>query len=399
MKLSNDAGTVRTKSYFADTVMAAVAQARKELGDDALLLTSVQTSEAERSAGAYKVTFVVTSESTTEDRVADVAHNPASQTYADKSLADELKSEFRQLKGELESLRNNVMRLQIPGDPEAAGLIGRLRDAGVDPELAAEIYRAAKLQVISDGSVAAGRHAGPIPIDVASRDTQALLSAISVEMEKRVLTDSVIAGPGRGTKAIALVGPSGSGKTSTLVKLAAVQGLAKKRTVRLLSTDTVRVGAAQQLRSYAAILGVPLTFVEDPAKLGSIISSVREELVLIDTPGYTAASVHSGLSLAEALSSNGTIETHLVLPASLPCGVLKTLAARFEAFAPDKLIFARMDEAESAGAVFSEAVRQARPVSFLCHGDVIPQDIEPATSSAITIGIVTNTNESVRSAA
>jgi flagellar biosynthesis protein FlhF len=379
MKRRNETGTIQTKSYFADTVMAAMAEAQKELGDGALLLTSSKTSEAERDAGAYKVTFVVVGENRTEDHLPEAAKIPARQ-----SLVDELKSEFRQLRNEVEAVRNNVMRLQIPGDPEAAGVIGRLRDAGVDPELAADIYRAAT-----------SRHANPIPIDAASRDVQTLLSAISIEIEKRILTNSTIGG----TKAIALVGPPGSGKTSTLVKLAAVEGLAKKRTVRLLSTDTVRIGAAQQLRSYAAILGIPVTFVEDPAKLAGTLASLREDLVLIDTPGYSAASIDSGVNLAEALSSNRAIETHLVLPASLPCGVLKALAARFEAFEADKLIFTRLDEAESGGALFSEAVRQGRPVSFLCHGDVIPQDIEPATTSAVTTGIVNNIKESVRSAA
>ena len=88
----------------------------------------------------------------------------------------------------------------------------------------------------------------------------------------------------------ALVGPPGCGKTTTLVKLAITQGLARGRAVRLISTDTQRIGGAEQLRTYAAILGTPFQAVESTAALSQAIESAPPSaLVLIDTAGYGAA--------------------------------------------------------------------------------------------------------------
>src|SRR4051794_33631553 len=158
---------------------------------------------------------------------------------------------------------------------------------------------------------------------------------------------------------------------------AVAQGLAAGRMVHLLSIDNYRIGGAQQLQAYAAILGVPFTAVDTPLALaGAIASAPPSALVLIDTPGYSAADLRdAGGGLAQFLSNRQDIDTHLVLTASMRAVDVARLARRFDVFRPAKLLFTHLDDTESYASIFCEAARSGRPLSFFCHGQQVPEDL------------------------
>jgi flagellar biosynthesis protein FlhF len=188
--------------------------------------------------------------------------------------------------------------------------------------------------------------------------------------------------PGFECAVVALVGPPGAGKTTTLIKLAAHYGLADGRRTQILSADVHRVGAADQLRALASILGLGCEVMETPVALTQAIEEHRSKhLVLIDTPGLSSREMEDGEGLAQALASP-ELDTHLVLSASMQPVVLARIAAQYAVFQPKKLILTHIDEIDEHGLAI-QAARCSLPVSFLCCGPQIPDDIEPANEHCL----------------
>ena len=148
--------------------------------------------------------------------------------------------------------------------------------------------------------------------------------------------------------------------------------------------DTCRVGGADQLRSYAAILGVGFQAIETPGALAQAIEEHRhKDLVLIDTPGLSEKDLDAADELAAFLRLRSDIDTHLTLTASMKTADLTHAVDRYERFRPAKLLFTKMDETGSLGTILNEAVRTAKPVSFLTGGQRIPEDLEEASKDRI----------------
>jgi len=157
-----------------------------------------------------------------------------------------------------------------------------------------------------------------------------------------------------------------------------------RRPAHVLSSDVFRIAAADQLRSLAAILGVGCTVVETPLALAQALEEHRaKDFVFIDTPGLGRRDMEDGADLAHLIASHPEIDVHLVLPASMKPADLREVIDRYQPFRPSKLLFTRIDESSSFGALINESVRCALPISFLATGQQIPDDLEPATKGGV----------------
>lgn len=190
--------------------------------------------------------------------------------------------------------------------------------------------------------------------------------------------------PGR-CKTIALIGPTGVGKTTTIAKLAGNFALQQRRRVALVSIDTYRIAAPEQLQKVAQIMAIPIKVAGTPQELRDAIHSFRSmDLVLIDTAGRSQKDDEKLGELTEYLEAAKPDEVHLVCSVtSHPDNIVDTVA-KFGRFRIDKIILTKFDEAVKFGLVLDILARVHMNVSYVTTGQKIPFDIAEADPANLT---------------
>lgn len=185
---------------------------------------------------------------------------------------------------------------------------------------------------------------------------------------------------------VALVGPTGVGKTTTVAKLAAqFARLHGAEQVALITTDTFRIGAFEQLATFGRIIGCPVKQAKDHEELAILLTQLQQrKLILIDTAGMSQRDVR----LAEKLSalmhnSRVKIRSYLVLSATSQARVMQETVEHFKRISLSGCIFTKLDECLSLGEIINIAIQNALPVSYLTNGQRVPEDIEAAQAKAM----------------
>ena len=215
---------------------------------------------------------------------------------------------------------------------------------------------------------------------------QALLRAIELTIETReesALSLGQASSTGR-PWVIALVGPTGVGKTTTVAKLAATYKLRHGKSVGLITSDTYRIAAVEQLRTYAGIIGLPLKIANSPEELAQAIEDLGEcDVVVIDTAGRSQNNTRRLEELAEFTAAANPDETHLVLSTTVGDNVLRKTAQSFKALGPDRCILTKLDEAVTTGPIAGLSDRIGLPLSFITVGQEVPDDLECARADRL----------------
>jgi flagellar biosynthesis protein FlhF len=194
---------------------------------------------------------------------------------------------------------------------------------------------------------------------------------------------------------IALVGPSGVGKTTTAAKLAAKARMAGK-SVTLVACDTYRVGGTAQLSQYAKLMGAECVTAKTSEELRAIIDSSPSDVVIVDTSGRPPTP--DGVEIAVAPQRKGTPRTRsrhvlLCVPASIRANDAARVARRFGTLSPTSIVVTKLDETETPAGLAHAAFAAKLPVSVLCNGQRVPEDIAPATTVAVVDFVAPKTNE------
>jgi flagellar biosynthesis protein FlhF len=224
--------------------------------------------------------------------------------------------------------------------------------------------------------------------DNVTRDGIEDLLMLKMYLARTIEEELAIAGPlrvepGR-CRLVALVGPTGVGKTTTIAKLAANFRLREKRKVGLITVDTYRVAAVEQLRTYADIIDLPMQVVSTPREMREAARAMAHlDLVLLDTAGRSPKDEVKIQELKAFLAEANADEVHLVLSSVGSAMSLEQTARRFAEVGTTGLVLTKLDEATSFGHLLPLLTGRGLPLSYVTDGQNVPDDIAPADRSRI----------------
>lgn len=287
------------------------------------------------------------------------AHVKNNESEEMTSMREEMNAIRQLLEHQVSGLMQQDMARR---DPTRACMIDRLVGMGIDKEVAEQM-------------------ACFVPDDVSRQQGwKALLTMVEDQMQT---TNNEILRQGG---VYALVGPTGVGKTTTVAKLAAL-GAQKYGAdkVALITTDTYRIGAYEQLATYGRIIGCGVKQVKDANELAEVLYHLRNKrLVLIDTAGMS----QRDLRLTEQLNTlmrnqRVDIRSYLVLSATAQINVLQETVRHFKKVQLSGCIFTKLDESLSLGEIISIAIQNRLPIGYLTNGQRVPEDIRVANAEKL----------------
>ena len=188
----------------------------------------------------------------------------------------------------------------------------------------------------------------------------------------------------KGKKVIIVIGPTGVGKTTTLAKLAANMVLTEKKKVGLITSDTYRIAAVEQLKTYSEIIGVPLSIIYTPGEISNAIENYCDkDLILVDTAGRSHKDKYQLMELKTLIKSSIDYEVYMVISATTKFSDCIEIIKNYSFLDDYKLLFTKLDETSAFGVILNVAYITKKPISYVTTGQSVPDDIEIADNSKI----------------
>ena len=419
---------MQVRVFESENMQAALKMVKETLGPDALIL-STRTLRKGKLGLFGKPMLEVTAAAAAEGAMIAAAQGPASSppavdrepsprpgnrgerrpgtvaadeiSYQDlwkqRPVIDPLEEEIREIRrqlagqdlaafrGELNELKALVREIAVrqveremaaEGKPAGAGelsmLMGILDERGMDAEIAERIGLQARERFT------------PRQLQERSILDPFLRQAVAGMVR---VTGPLTGIPGE-QKRVALVGPTGVGKTTTMAKLAAeflIKSGRDPRRVALVTIDTYRIAAVEQLKVYGGIMNLPVEVVFTPEQLQKAFAAHRDkDLILIDTAGRSPRDEVSLREMCAFLGPEAGTENHLVVAASTTERQLQETTRRFGNLPLRSILFTKLDECDRYGALLNLSVRHDLPLSYLTHGQRVPEDLLQATPQMVT---------------
>ncbi len=386
---------MKAKTFRGRSVQQAISRIKTEIGPEAVIMSTKRVPE-NRFDPYGKQIFEVTASLpekknlfSEKERIkkskpsAFKKYMDIEESFSDINLLSDKKSKKipDDIHKELDSIKDMLFNLQKnKGIPEyvfrfkgASSVYVKLIESGVSSELARKIILK---------SCSKEKNKKP--------DEESFRRRVFVDMMSMVESHN----PFQYSKdliAAAFIGPTGVGKTTTIAKIAADLVINENRKVGLISVDNYRVGALEQLKIYAGILGIPCMAAFDRKELEKAVSKMRSrDVILIDTAGISGFDEEKIKELKEILGQGLCVSTHLVLSVTSSKENLMESSIRFSELNPETYVFTKLDETTKRGVILDQLALMNLPVSFVTNGQKVPEDIEKGRKKTVLKKIFTD---------
>lgn len=369
---------MRVKRFVVDSMPDALQQIRSDLGRDAVILNTKEI----RSGGIFglfgrkQIEVIAATEGNSRERsnpsvnVASAASLPSTvvdtPTTPTVAVKEEPAKATDQLTEDIQQMKKMMFKLfeQNTGQGHAlasfASIEERLKEHEFDLELIHDM-----LHDIVEQSEA--------PLQQLSEEE---ILVFAKSYLKRLIPDERISGIAEGTKIVHIVGPTGVGKTTTIAKLAAEKVLKQQKKVGFITSDTYRIAAVEQLKTYATILNVPLEVVASPQDLPRALEALKDcDIIFMDTAGRNFRNAMYVSELNSLLRTYENSETILTLSMTMKYKDMQAVTHNFSQFHLDKILFTKMDETNTYGSIFNIVKEFSLPLSYITNGQNVPDDI------------------------
>jgi len=383
------------KTFTAGSMQAAVAKVKESIGDDAIILSTRRIPMGVNNPYGRDI-FEVDAE-----KPASSPSGPdgGKKNRLKKSGLDSLPGRditeggppeegWAAVKSELAVLKELMLisqqaeeERQVLRNPETHSIFTTLLRAGVSDARARQVVARAEERLAAK---AGGEDGNP------GRIGREVLSQLVDQV--RVADPFGLAGKKtEGRQVAAFVGPTGSGKTTTIAKLAAELFLKQGRKVGLISVDSYRIGAIDQLKTYASIMGIPFLPAFSREDLASALNKMeRCEVILVDTAGQSHLDTPRMEELENILGSGVPLSVHLVVSAVTGRLDAREVVQRFSVLGPETLVFTKVDETRRAASIFDTMAEARLPLSLITNGQRVPEDLVIADRKSV-LGLVLST--------
>jgi flagellar biosynthesis protein FlhF len=391
---------MRIKTFYARSMQAALGQIKQELGPDALILSSREfpPSGSTGAASGFEVVAAVDEEGfgQPESRANDAPRRARIQTSGRRDSGLLRQEDTYSFRGPAVTIESNESSAALASED--------LSGDGIREKLTSVSARASRLEegpmrecrrLLLSKEISESLTSHLLEVACSSLhpgdrlSLPALQRAVAAAACGRVSRSGSPEGlPGK--RVVVFVGPTGVGKTTSIAKLAARLALRHRKKVVLLSLDGYRIGAVEQLKTYAGLMGMPFRFVRDVPSLAHTIGECSQrDHILVDTTGYGPRNAGPLLELGRFLATFGDAECHLVMSATTKPRDIPEITSRFECCNPDHLLFSKLDETTTLGPILDELVRTAKPMRYYTDGQRVPEDFHTAPPERI-VNLVLN---------